>query len=46
MIRMNIDHLIIDTTSLDVKITTVLKIIIEIYVDASHVLGLEGIAPH
>ena len=46
MIRMNIDPLIIDTTNLDVKMMMVLRTIVKIYVDAGHVLGLEGIAPH
>ena len=42
---MNIDPLIIDTTSLNLKMMTVLKTVVKIYVDAGHILGLEGIAP-
>ena len=46
MIRMNIDPLIIDTTSLEVKIIIVLRANVKIHVDIGRILGLEAIAPN
>ena len=46
MIRTNIDPLIIDTTSLDVRMAMVLRTVVKIYVGTGHILGLEGIVPH
>ena len=46
MIRMHIDSLIIDTTSLEVKILIVLRANVKIHIDISRILRLEVIAPN